>query len=613
MSSSSFVSPPAAQSIIRTDNFSAAVPAAPAVGNSLAFSLPPLYKIGAHDQILVWSICFDGTKLITAWGTEEAAKKGTLQIVSSEVETNNSGRNLREQAELEARSKWKRKCDKDGYSDKPMDMSILTMPAMLANVFNPKGKQVRFPAFVSTKCDGLRMRANYDENNEIFLISRTKLVINHFNHIREDLKKLFPYITKYLLHYFPNQHPLFRTDGELYTTELPFDEMNGISRLTEKSGASVKEKLLNYYIFDLVIAGKYTYDERLQILVAAYNEYIKENPNSQVFLMLTEIVNSNAEVLVKHNEYVAQGYEGVIVRMFGGKNEKEREQSYYYGRRCNAILKYKEFEDAEGAVIGANPGTGTESGAIIWQIRAANGKVFDCRPRGSIASRRELYNNFLASGGKDFIGRAYRYRFQELTTDGVPRFAVGLGFAEDRAVPGAHATNSNIELQQNNTVIEIGKIIGASGGQDREAGMIFWNVQTPDNNVICIRPSESEEKRKEFFAEWMKTGGASFIGKKYSYQYGGKGPNGEYKNLLGGKILQTEVGKIAGAFGTNDILSWNIMRKDGTTIIVHERNPEIGKYYFNEWMKNQGKEFIGKDYEYEVVVNMTYGVSVGFI
>lgn len=118
-----------------------------------------------------------------------------------------------------------------------------------------------------------------------------------------------------------------------------------------------------------------------RFLVAAYNEYIKENPNSQVFLMLTEIVNSNAEVLAKHNEYVAQGYEGVIVRMFGGKTEKEREQSYYYRRRCNAILKYKEFEDAEGAIIGANPGTGTESGAIIWQIRAANGKVFDCRPR----------------------------------------------------------------------------------------------------------------------------------------------------------------------------------------------------------------------------------------
>lgn len=47
-------------------------------------------------------------------------------------------------------------------------------------------------------------------------------------------------------------------------------------------------------------------------------------------------------------------------------------------------------------------------------------------------------------------------------------------------------------------------------------------------------------------------------------------------------------------------------------MIVHERNPEIGKYYFNEWMKNQGAEFVGKDYEYEIVENMTYGVSIGF-
>ena len=172
-----------------------------------------------------------------------------------------------------------------------------------------------------------------------------------------------------MLRVFPNSYPLFRTDGELYTTDISFDEMNGISRLSANRPASPNEKYFNYYVFDLIISGNYTFDERLTILYEAYNECIKTNSIPHIILLKNEIVNSNAEIVQKHHQYVARGFEGVIIRMYAGTNEKEREQSYYKGRRCNAILKYKEFDEDESIIIGAKPGTGTESGAIVWQLK----------------------------------------------------------------------------------------------------------------------------------------------------------------------------------------------------------------------------------------------------
>ncbi len=599
-----------------SDNFSAASSlSAIASTSTAAFTLPILYKLGAYDKVLVWIISFNGTNLIMHWGTEDKLKAGTLQYSVAPVELNTSGRNLQEQALLEARSRWKRKCDKDGFSDKTIDMNVLNMPAMLANTFDPIKRQVRFPAFVQPKFDGDRARANPTEDGGVYMISRGTKVINHFDHIREDLKKLFPFITNVMLRIFPDSYPLFRTDGELYTSNIAFDQASGITRYSENRSASSKEILFNYYIFDLIISGNYTYDERLSILNEAYNECIKTNVLNYIVLVPCEIVNSNAEIVQKHNEYVSRGFEGVIIRMYGGKNEKERKQSYYLNHRCSSILKYKQFDEDEAVIVGANSATGTENGAVVWRLKAKNGKIFDCRPRGSVPSRKQLYNSYVTNEGREFLGRAYRYRYQGVSADGVPRFPVGLTEIFDRVVPGAYSTNSEIEnsipLALGQIITEIGTIIGAAAGSGDEAQQIIWMIRTLNGNSILIVPTEGVDKRKEYFVEWMRTNGATYVNKKYKYSYNGVGPNGEYKNVVGIKLVDTFVGKVVGATAIGNVLSWSIEDASYNKYSINERSTDTGMHYFSEYMKDSGATFVGRNLEYEIEDGKAY--SIGFV
>ena len=122
--------------------------------------------------------------------------------------------------------------------------------------------------------------------------------------------------------------------------------------------------------------------------------------------------------------------------------------------------------------------------------------------------------------------------------------------------------------------------------------------------------------RKQFFSVWMTNGGSTFLGRRYSYTYSGKGPNGEYKNLIGGKFVQSEVGKVIGTFeeksenGSSSIV-WNLERKDGTNIIVYERRREDGERFFREWIASNGVGFIGRDYEFEI--EELRAIGIGFI
>jgi len=400
------------------------------------FQLPPLYRMSASGKEVIWLIAFDGKDLLMYWGRVEKLPLENLRNSRTAVQLNTSGRNLHEQALLEARARWKRKIDKDGYYEKatptapPPTHPILDMPAMLANKWDPTKNQIhRWPVWVEEKLDGVRCRANPDASGNAFLISRTRLVFSHLNHIRHDLVQFFPYITAILKRYMPN--PIFRLDGELYTHDLTFDRISGLSRLSEKSPPDPEEYLVKYYMFDLVVPENWTYDERWAVLHEAFQAYEKDHPSNNLKILIPRIANSKEDILRAHDMYNNQGFEGVIIRKIDGKTEKERSESYYVGRRSSAILKYKAFQDEEGFIIGAEEGSGTEKGAVVWKVRRPSGEEFDVRPRGSIDIRKQYFQAWL-NNPNQFIGLKYRYRFQELTPEGKPRFPVGVGFVFDR-------------------------------------------------------------------------------------------------------------------------------------------------------------------------------------
>jgi hypothetical protein len=120
-----------------------------------------------------------------------------------------------------------------------------------------------------------------------------------------------------------------------------------------------------------------------------------------------------------HAEYVADGYEGLMIRNKAGV--------YILKNRSNDLLKLKNFEDDEYDIVGATtPTTGKECGCIIFELATLDGTRFTCRPEGSYDQRKIDYQSYTANPS-DFIGKKYTVKFQERDSRGVPRFPTGMG------------------------------------------------------------------------------------------------------------------------------------------------------------------------------------------
>lgn len=102
----------------------------------------------------------------------------------------------------------------------------------------------------------------------------------------------------------------------------------------------------------------------------------------------------------------SQGGEGLMLRRPG---------SPYEAGRSNSLLKVKEFIDAEGTVVGYEPGKGKHKGRVgALLMMTDSGEPFGI---GTGLSDREREK-------PPSIGSRVTYRYQELTADSKPRFPV---------------------------------------------------------------------------------------------------------------------------------------------------------------------------------------------
>jgi DNA ligase-1 len=118
----------------------------------------------------------------------------------------------------------------------------------------------------------------------------------------------------------------------------------------------------------------------------------------------------------QHNTFVADGYEGIMLRAC---------QGLYKHSRSADLLKYKEFFDDEYEVVGFKEGEGQEKGCVLWMCKTEKGQTFHCRPRGTRDDRAELFQK-----GPEYVGKKLTVRYQELTDEGLPRFPVGIAFRD---------------------------------------------------------------------------------------------------------------------------------------------------------------------------------------
>lgn len=412
--------------------------------------LPTLYTESKLGKTLWWSIKTNDNCIYSEKG--QVGGK-TTAYAPTECFGKNIGRKNEttdeQQALFEAFSKWNKKCsagyhpqecegDSDDESNedtitymdhvknelrdilkdikekkdaKKCDKSFVRCLPMLANKF-VDAKKVTYPVYVSEKLDGIRCLSAINENNtddHVEMWSRTAKDIYNFSKIRESLQCIFD-------EFNGNSGSNLILDGELYSHNIPFNELSGIIR--RKTKKSPKEDLVEYHIFDIVDTAM-GYEDRLTIL-RKIKEFIDEHELDNILIVDSKLVNTKEDVYDFHNKSVDKGYEGCMIRSIKG--------TYCLKSRSKDLLKLKMFDDKEFEVIGIEKGKGTEEGCVIFVCKYDDERTFTVRPRGTMEKRRWQYKH-----KKNYIGKMLTVRLQSnkninFEEDDAPRFGVGICF-----------------------------------------------------------------------------------------------------------------------------------------------------------------------------------------
>ena len=383
-------------------------------------TFPTLQGEATTGKAKVWSIRVferDGGGVIE---TSHGYLGGKIQISEKIIAT---GKNIGkknetspvQQAISEARAAWIKKKE-SGYQENGVEADdddepsgLLALPIsrtkgidgavpcpMLAHEYQKRGKTFTFPCYTQPKLDGTRCLAIQGKG----LFSRLRKTFPHMEHIMEEINRI------------PSAGPLI-LDGELYSTELTFQEIVGlVKRETLKPGDVEKQKKIKFHVYDIITNTDF--EDRLEYLRRLF--FANHTLLQHVVLVSTNVCKSEEEMKKQHAEHIVQGYEGIMLR-----NPK----GLYKHSRSADLLKYKEFFDAEYRVVGFKEGEGLEAGCVIWTCQTKDGKEFHCRPRGSREERIELFQQ-----GRNYLNKMLTVKYQELTDEGLPRFPVGIAFRD---------------------------------------------------------------------------------------------------------------------------------------------------------------------------------------
>ena len=376
-----------------------------------------LYIKKATGKTQEWDIYIEENNSKDVWLCMQYGELNGKKIIKKkQIKTAKAKRNLIEEAIKQAETKYNEKINKEGYTtNKNQNTVAIVVRPMLANKFDPKKCNIKFPCIGEPKYDGNR-GIIYRKNGEITIESRNGTYIHYFDHIREEVKDLLK-----------NMPETFYLDGELFTQDLTFNVINGLcNKKPSKVKVSIKKEQkyiqdaqrmakIKYYIFDCFDINQ------LGILMTERKDILKKLFQNKKYkhLILIEgiILNSIDDVKKQHDSYVQQGgYEGIILRNINAVYELKK--------RSKHLQKYKEFMDEEFVIVGYEEDA---ENCVVWtcETNIIPHSQFNVRPRGDKEYCAELLMN-----GDKYIGAKLIVVFQEYTDTehGIPRFPVGKDF-----------------------------------------------------------------------------------------------------------------------------------------------------------------------------------------
>lgn len=364
---------------------------------------PQLYSRTSTGAIQTWRIevfkneyrtitgQLDGKQVISEWTVCSGKNIGRSNETSAE-----------EQAVKDAKSIWDKKKKSKGYWEdiKMVDGSTFVEP-MLAKKFVDRLSKVKYPVMVDRKYNGMRdiiiASGQYTRNGE---------EIHSAPHIHEALNNKDIFST----------YPEIVIDGELYNHEYRYslNEFISLVRKTKNITAediSKSEQLVKYYVYDGYnfidsVGRQITQDTPCSIRRVALKELLQNVPYIRVVDFMW--ADSEADVWKIYEEYVADGYEGAMVRA----------DAKYENKRSNNLLKLKPVDSDEGVILDVNEGSGNWSGIAKTVELNWGGKRFKASFKGSQdEGRKFLKNKYI------WLGKTVTFTYNGLTGLGIPNYA----------------------------------------------------------------------------------------------------------------------------------------------------------------------------------------------
>ena len=257
---------------------------------------------------------------------------------------------------------------------------------MLAHKYKQHKNKVEYPCFIQPKLNGIRCTT--DMKSPLGMMFTREGENYPVAHIIEELKLLKDWLIE-------NDYEL---DGELYCHGMPLNEIVHNIRTPNVETAKIK-----FVVYDFVDTDKTSFITKtfdLNDLIDAYElNYIQYCP--------TIAVRNEDDLMNYHKEFISQGYEGSMVRA--------SYEHYEPGFRSHSLLKIKESISEEFEIVDA---VLPESGIVEdfnWLCTLKNGKTFKVKAHGTVAQRREWFEN-----KNDFIGKSLSLTFHEYSKEGFP-------------------------------------------------------------------------------------------------------------------------------------------------------------------------------------------------
>ncbi len=336
-----------------------------------------------QGSIGTWRAWSEGNTLYVAHSTV----LGGSEVVHREVvQTNQSGRTIDEQVKLRINSRVSRMRDK-GYQDTielaqtnrgnqlGLDRPMLAHPIQRVKNVDFRG------AVLQKKLDGHRCLITRS-GGELIAYSRLGKRIDAIRHVLRAVDSRIGEGTT--------------IDGELYAHGVPLQTIGSWIKREQPATSD-----LYFVAYDLISDQRYVErhaelseilrgtdtQARGQVVVLPYREYQDADVTGQYL-----------------REVRADGFEGLMLRL-----DRRR---YEAGTRSNALIKLKEFLDAEFEVIGFER---SKQGWAVCRCLAPNGAVFGVSAPGDLGEKLHVWEN-----QADYLHRKLTVQFPYWTLDGIP-------------------------------------------------------------------------------------------------------------------------------------------------------------------------------------------------